>query len=213
MNEFITGLINTSMVAGVSIVVSLFFFSFIGRNYSARCRKAVWILIAFCCLIPFRYPSGLLRYTVEIPDLVIRQAENSGTSYTDSPVVQNNTEQAVTYEHKSEQNHPSFGAVKKEITITDVLFTIWICVGAAMSIYYMLGYWRLQKKIKRWGYDCEDADIQKILIDESSQYKMPRVPKLCILQDSSVGPFTTGVLQKLLYCQAISHVNEICVLS
>lgn len=198
MNEFITGLINTSMVAGLSIVVFLFFFSFIGRNYSARCRKVVWILIAFCCLIPFRYPSGLLRYTVEIPDVVIRRAETSETSYTESPVVQNNTEQAVIYEHKSAQDHSSLEVFKKEITITNVFFTIWICVGVAMSIYYMVGYWRLQKKIKRWGHDCEDADIQKILIDESSQYKMSRVPKLRILQDSSVGPFTTGVLQKTI---------------
>lgn len=198
MNEFITGLINTSMVAGLSIAVFLFFFSFIGRNYSARCRKVVWILIAFCCLIPFRYPSGLLRYTVEIPDVVIRRAETSETSYTESQVVQNNTEQAVTYEHKSAQDHSSFGVFKKEITITNVFFTIWICVGVAMSIYYMIGYWRLQKKIKRWGHDCEDADIQKILIDESSQYKMSRVPKLCILQDSSVGPFSTGVLRNTI---------------
>lgn len=198
MNEFITGLINTSMVAGVSIVVVLFFFSLIGRNYSARCRKVVWILIAFCCLIPFRYPSGLLRYTVEIPDVVISQVETSGTSYAESPVVQNNTEQAVTYEHKSAQDHSSFGVSKKEITVTDVLFTIWICVGVAMSIYYILSYWMLQKKIKRWGHDCEDAGIQKILMDVSSQYKMQKVPKLCILQDSSIGPFATGVLRNTI---------------
>ena len=198
MKEFITGLINTSMVAGVSIIVILFFFYFIGRNYSARCRKVVWILMAFCCLIPFRFPSGLLRYTVEIPDVVIRQAENPKTNYAESLVVQNNVEQAATYEHESAQVHSSFGVLKKEITTADIFFTIWICVSVAMSIYYMLGYWMLQKKIKRWGHDCEDAGTQKILIDESNQYKMKRVPKLCILQDSSVGPFSTGFLRNTI---------------
>ena len=71
MSEFMAALFNTSFVAGACTAVFLLFFSLWGKNYGAGCRKTVWLLIAVCCLLPFRLP--VRGYSVAIPEVVIRR--------------------------------------------------------------------------------------------------------------------------------------------
>lgn len=196
MGEFMTGILNTSIVVGMSIAVFSILLSFGGKRYRAKCRKTIWILMAICLLIPFRPIMTLGGYTAEIPTLVLREADNPKTDAAGGFVVQNDREQPVS--GQTMQGQVLASVSRKEITAADVFFLIWVCVGAVMTVYYMAGYWKLKRKLRRWSHDCEDADIHKILKEVTDRYGMKRIPKLCILQDAETGPFTTGVIKNII---------------
>lgn len=213
MGELMTGIFNTSVAVGAGIAVFNLLLFFRGKNYSAKCRKAIWIVMAFCLLIPFQLVTVSGAYTVEIPNIVLGEsgipkpgyadlnavlgkADLPATNHTGDSAVQNDMEQITPGEVKQMQTLPNVSG--KEITVADALFVIWACVGAAMAVYYLAGYWRMRRKIRRWSYVCEDVNIQKILAEVCGQYEIKRNPELRILQDPATGPFTTGVLKNII---------------
>ena len=195
MRQFMIALFNTSAVAGACIVIFLLVFSFCGKKYEAKCRKIIWSLIAVCCLVPFRFPA-VLPYSLEIPDVVIRRGD---TDHTERAVTQSGqtaeSPQTVAVQDPETGNPAVSGATGKEITAADVFFAVWVCVGAALLFYYAVGYWRLKGRIRRLGYECTDSGIREILQEEAERYQLKRTPRLWILCDSPMGPFTIGVLQ------------------
>ena len=199
MREFVTALFNTSIVTGICIFIFLLVFSFCGKKYAAKSRKIIWSLIAVCCLLPFRFPAVWPGYSVDIPDVVIRQGD---TDRAESTVTQSEPmaefQQTVSVKEPGTGNFAASGVNGKEITATDVFFTLWVCVGAALLLYYSAGYWRLKGSIKRLGYECTDSGIRKILQEETERYQLKRTPRLWILRDSPMGPFTMGVQQNMI---------------
>lgn len=190
------GIFNTSIAVGTCIAVFSFLLSFCGKGYSAKCKKAIWILMAFCLLIPFQLVTVSGVYTAEIPNAVLREAGIPETGYAGDSAVQNHMEQITSSEVMRARSLA--GVSRKEVTVADVLFAIWVCVGEVMAVYFIVGYWGMQRKIRRWGHDCEDVGIQKIFAEVSGQYQMKRIPELRILQDPATGPFTTGVLKNII---------------
>ncbi len=46
--EFMLGVINTSVVTGLSIAAAGILLRASWKSYSARCRKRIWIFLALC---------------------------------------------------------------------------------------------------------------------------------------------------------------------
>ncbi len=196
MDDFVLCILNTSLIVGAGIVVFSLLLFFGGKRYSAKCRKTIWILMAFCLLIPFRLMPVPKAYTAEIPNVVLREADIPETGYAGGSTVQDDMGQSTSGEVMQAQSLSSVSG--KEVTVADVLFVIWACVGAAMAAYHLAGYRRMRRKIRQWGHDCEDAGIQKILAEICARYQMKRLPELRILKDPATGPFTTGVLRNII---------------
>ena len=204
MRQFMIALLNTSAVAGVCIFLFLLVFSFLGKRYGAKCRKIIWSLIAVCCLVPFHFPA-VLPYSVDIPDVVIRRGDTyltANEANMTNAATQNgqkvDTGAVASDKELGTGNSAAFGVTRKEITVTDVFFILWISAGAALLLFYFLSYGRLKGTIKRLGYKCTDPDIRKILQEEAERCQLKRIPRLWILRDSSMGPFAIGVLQNTI---------------
>lgn len=197
MREFMVALFNTSFVAGVCTAVFLFFFFFCGKNYRAGCRKIVWVLIAVCCLLPFRFP--IQGYSVAIPDVVIRRgnAENIPNTAVRKDASADFAQEASD-RFQSAANLEVLNGGKRELTVTDVLFAVWVCIGVLLLFYYAAGHYIWKKKILRQGQECEDSCIQNILQEEAQLCELKKVPRLYIFKDSSIGPFTVGILQNTI---------------
>lgn len=191
MGEFMIGIFNTSIVVGVCIVVLHIFFFFCRDSYSAKCRKVIWVLTAFCLLVPFQLFTAPRAYTAEIPDMVLKEMVHVRTSHE-----RGDAEQLALADVSGLDLSPDVSRV--EITVTDVAFLLWVCIGILMASYYMVGYWRMKRKIKRWGKECDDESTRTLLTEVSNQYGLKRIPGLCVLQDSLAGPFTTGVLKSVV---------------
>ncbi|MCM1540753.1 MAG: M56 family metallopeptidase [Blautia sp.] len=196
MGEFMTGILNTSVIVGVSIAVFSILLFFRGKRYSAKSRKTIWILMAFCLLVPFHLIPVPGAYMAEIPDIVLREAGIPEADHGGEAMMQGDVGQAAPVGVMQVQ--PLSEASGKEVTAADVAFVIWACVGAVMAVYLMAGYQRMRRKIRRWGYECEDAGIREILAEISGQCGMKRIPGLYILPDSTMGPFTTGIFRNII---------------
>ncbi len=199
MREFMIALVNTSVIAGICTAVFLLIFSFCGKQYGAKCKKVIWCLIAVCCLIPFRFPASALGYRVEVPNVVLRRGD---TMYTESTDAQSgsaeNVSQTAPDEYQETRNPIVSGSTKRELTATDMLFVLWVCAAAALVVYYAAGYWIWKRSIMRRGQECWNIMTLKILKEEVDRYKIKAFPRLFILQDSTIGPFTMGVLQNTI---------------
>lgn len=200
MGEFIIGIFNTSVVTGLSIAAAGILLKISGKRYSARCRRKIWIFMAFCFLIPFHLFHFPGAYTAEIPNIVLREFD---TQAADGAGAAGLTDGGV----QSTQNHPvndltpqisvqgNFGT---ELTVADVLFIVWACAGVLLAVYYTAGYWRMRGRIRRWSSECENGHVQEIIAEAAAECKLKRIPKVRIMRNSAEGPFTTGVLRNII---------------
>ena len=199
MREFMIALVNTSVTAGICTAVFLLIFSFLGKQYGAKCKKVIWCLIAVCCLIPFRFPASVPGYRVEVPDVVLRKGNAMDTESAD---VQSGSaadvSQTAPEESQGTRNPVVSGSTKRELTATDMLFVLWACAAAALLVYYAAGYWIWKRNMMRRGQECWNIKTLKILKEEVDRYKIKAFPRLFLLQDSSIGPFTMGVFQNTI---------------
>ncbi|MDE6639211.1 MAG: M48 family metalloprotease [Acetatifactor sp.] len=218
--EFMTGVFNTSLVMGLSIAAAAILLRAGRKRYSAGCRKRIWIYMAFCLLIPFhlfRFPGA---YTAEIPDVVLREFESQAVNGAEeqemeggdvqstqnqtgqNPSVQSQTEQNQVAQNQPVQNSSlqasGQGISRTELTVMDVLFAVWACVGVLLAVYFTVGYRRMRSRIRRWGSECEDGHVQEIIREAAAECKLKRIPEVRIMKDSDAGPFTTGVLRNTI---------------
>ena len=194
--KFLMGILDTSFVGTISIVVAIIIFS-LCKRYSAKCRKNVWILISIALLFPFWNRINLpVDISVSIPDVVIREyTEENEALYATSK--DTNTETAKLKENE----RPT------EITIGDVLTVLWVSVSVALAIYYLAGYVKMHRKMLRWSSRCEEAKVKEILLEIATELKLKNIPELRIMQDSAKGPFTTGVKGSIIFLPA-EKLNE-----
>ncbi len=201
MSEFMAALFNTSFVAGACTAVFLLFFSLWGKNYGAGCRKTVWLLIAVCCLLPFRLP--VRGYSVAIPEVVIRRGtaehlQNAAASGDIAAYLAAYLPQGASDRLRNAADSAVSNGIKRELTTTDVFFAVWACAGVGLVLYYTVGHQIWKRKILRQGQECADPDIRNILQEEARQCGLKKVPRLYLLKDSFAGPFTVGVLRSTI---------------
>lgn len=110
--EFMLGVINTSVVTGLSIAAAGILLRASWKSYSARCRKRIWIFLALCLLIPFHLFHFSGAYTAEIPNVVLREFESRAANEAgeqemadaDMQFGQNQTEQDQAVDDLASQN-------------------------------------------------------------------------------------------------------------
>ncbi len=193
MSEFVAALFNTSFVAGTCTAIFLFFFSLCGKGYGAGCRKTVWSLIALCCLLPFRFP--VQGYCAAIPEVVIRQGhtEHIRDTAAHGAAAADFLQGADRFQDTADP--ASSNGTQRELTTADVFFAVWACAGIGLLLYYGAGHQIWKRKILRQGQECVDPAMQNLLREEARRCELKRVPRLYVLRNSSMGPFTVGVLR------------------
>ncbi|MDE6639212.1 MAG: M48 family metalloprotease [Acetatifactor sp.] len=203
--EFMIGVFNTSVVTGLSIAAAGVLLRASWKSYNAGCRKRIWIFMAFCFLIPFHLFSFPGAYTAEIPNVVLGEFESQAVNGAgeqemeggDLQSTQNQTGQGQAVDSLASESS-GLGNSGTELTVADVLFAVWACVGILLTAYYAAGYRKMRGKIRRWSSECEDGHVQEIIREVAAECKLKRIPEVRIMKDSDAGPFTTGVLRNII---------------
>ncbi len=205
MGEFIFGIFNTSVVTGLSIAAAGILLRATWKSYNAKCRKRIWIFMAFCLLIPFHLFHFPGTYTAEIPNVVLREfdsravngAGKQGMADSDVQSMQNQTGQNQAVDALAPQISGQ-GNSGAELTVADVLFAVWACMCVLLTVYYAVGYWKMRGSIRRWSSECEDVHVQQVITEVAAECKLKRIPEVRIMKDSEEGPFTTGVMRNII---------------
>ena len=213
MNLFMD-VLRASMVGGISVMVFSLLFGLFGKRLSAKHRKTGWILIALCLILPLnlnQLPDAETNvFTLKIPELVlrkqeIRKQENREDEKT-NPVMDNgiiteqntqSTQNASAMEGRSAETASK--TVRSEITTTTVIMLFWAFTAFFLTLYFGLGYWVLNRRYKRWSSECEDEKILNTALRIAGEYKLKKVPRIRMMDDSGIGPLTIGLFKKIVY--------------
>ena len=136
MGQFIADILTVSLISGVLI----FFLCtpLFNNRYKAKWKYWVWLIVSIRLIIPTGFALPQLQFPVEIPEamLFLPQAQ---TSLLSAPY--------------SSQN------VLREITLSQVLFLIWI-IGALLFVFFQLNrYFKTRKNLLRWSTESANAEI------------------------------------------------------
>ncbi|MCM1058115.1 MAG: M48 family metalloprotease [Firmicutes bacterium] len=210
--KWLIGMLNTSAVMGLGIVLISVLLFVSRKKYSARCRKGIWIFLAVLFLVPFSWFRFPRAYSLEVPNVVLREferqtAETGFTPGVDFVVTDQEGSvgkadgtgmvgQGQSAPNEAAQPSPK-PAEKASLTVADVLFAVWLIAAAVFAVYFAEGYRRMRGKIRRWSWRCRDKRVQEIFSELAAECGLKRIPELRIM-DSSAGPFTTGVLKNII---------------
>jgi beta-lactamase regulating signal transducer with metallopeptidase domain len=205
VGEFMFGVFNTSVVTGLSIAAAGILLRGSWKRYNARCRKRIWIFMAFCFFIPFHLFHFPGAYTAEIPNVVLQEFESSSANGVGKQVMTDGSLQST--QSQTEHNQavdtlaPQISGQKNsgmELTVADALFVVWAFMCVLFTVYYAMGYWGMRRRIRRWSSECEDGYVLQVAQEVAAECKLKRIPEVRIMKDSEVGPFTTGVWRNII---------------
>lgn len=193
-DRLILGIIGTSIIGGLSIIIFCFLSWLFRGKYGARSRKNGWLLIAVCLLLPLHLVElpHIHMNTVQLPNLVIRETQES-TPHMQEGVpqpVQNTTDTDMA---DSIQNK----AHKTKLSTEKILFCIWLTGALLLTAYHVWLYWKMCRKVKRWSRDCQDEELHKIAISIAADLGVKNIPKIRLIK--SDGPFTMGIFKNIIF--------------
>lgn len=195
IEDILLEVIGTSIIGAICIILFCFLSWILQRRYSARVRKNIWIMIAICLLLPVNRVQLPYTYTVEIPNIVIKEYDNLSVTQQSISHADFGNEIEKTTQKKEDKNED--GAI--EITTQTVLFVMWSFFVAVLLIYYMLGYLKMWKKAKRWSDRCQDEKIEKIVKEIAFELKIKHIPNIRIMKNADRVPFTAGIVRKVVF--------------
>lgn len=193
-DRLILGIIGTSIIGGLSIIIFCFLSWLFRGKYGARSRKNGWLLIAVCLLLPLHLVElpHIHMNTVQLPNLVIRETQES-TPHMQEGVpqpVQNTTDTDMA---DSIQNK----AHKTKLSTEKILFCIWLTGALLLTAYHVWLYWKMCRKVKRWSRDCQDEELHKIATSIAADLGVKNIPKIRLIK--SDGPFTMGIFKNIIF--------------
>lgn len=187
--EVFTGLLHTSITGGIGVLMFGIFQRIFREKCRAKSRKIGWILIAVYMILPFHLPKLESAYTLEIPDVVVREQ--------DAAEIYGNALPAENIEVG--MNMPTLVKSGLKITINDVLLICWISVIVLLSTYYLTGYWVTKRRNVRRSIVCEDENIINAMAKLAEEIPLKRLPCLRIMTHDGEGPHTMGLMKKIIF--------------
>ncbi|MDE7477296.1 MAG: M56 family metallopeptidase, partial [Lachnospiraceae bacterium] len=212
--RLIVWIIQVSVTGGFSIIVFGVLSWIFRKKYRAGSRKKGWILIAVCLLFPLNMNILPSVQTVEIPAFYMTDYKGSMPVGNNAPGVMqdiNGSVQGIQGMENKVPDMPENGAVVLDNFPTGrVLFIIWSVGVMFLTAYYVTAYRRMYRKVKRWSHDCKDSVLLKMASDIGVEIGLKIMPQIRIMESSSNGPFTMGVL-KVNVCvpQSVSSEKEL----
>lgn len=184
-----TGVLHTSITGGIGILMFGVFHSLFGEKCRAKSRKIGWILIAVYMILPFHLPKLESAYTLEIPDVVVRE-QDAAEIYGNALPAEGTAADA---------NMPALIQNGLKITTNDVLLICWVSVIVLLSTYYLTGYWVTKRKNMRRSIICEDEYVINMMTKLADEISLKRLPCLRIMTQDGEGPHTMGLMKKVVF--------------
>lgn len=197
MENFLITFGNMSFQAAIVIcTVLLVRFLFEKMNVSKKYTKILWLMPFFCMICPWKFESSFGLFTESAEPLKREQLqsvaeyisragiETTGDNQINGTIGINDTI-GTTGKITGEMSLQSTAeAIQSAATITTVLFAIWLCGVAALSLYAVITYYKMKRKLL-----CS-----------------VRIEDTIYLADDIPSPFVFGMIKPKIYLP--SHMNE-----
>lgn len=160
MSDFLITLAEITLTMSVVILLLLLLGPILARRYAIRWRYWAWLAVAVRLLIPFNFSLPEAPVQLETPpDRVVYTAPPAvstpapvSTDYT--PVV--STAAPVQPDvSQPEVTTPTAQPAVRSLTLSQVLFWVWLAGAVLLLLWHLVGYLRFQGYLRRWAKPME----------------------------------------------------------
>ncbi len=186
--EVLERILHVSFTGGIGILLFYTIFRMFGKKFHAKARKRGWILIAIYLCFPFELPKFENSRAFEIPEIVLY--EQGGMRMEDA---------LLAGKIGSSMDMPVLMQSNPKVMVSDVFFLCWILAIILLSMYNVIGYWIMYHRNLYWSMECCDETIISRMMELAKEIQLRKLPSLRIIKDRGRGPFTVGVVKKIIF--------------
>ena len=158
MSDFLITLAEITLTMSAVILLLLLLGPILARRYAIRWRYWAWLAVAVRLLIPINFSLPEAPVQLETPpDRVVYTAPPAVTtpspvSTAPAPVTGAPAQPAVTQpEEAASTPQPVF----RSLTLSQVLFWVWLTGALLLLLWHIIGYLRFQGYLRRWSKPME----------------------------------------------------------
>ena len=162
MTNFIQNVLQISITMAAVIGVLLLLVPVWQRRYSAKWRKAIWLIIAVRLLVPFsiELPSVPVQINVDLHETVMFSSQSVPTDTTPVPAIPSQIETPDNVTVSTAVNTVTPAITTEEALVLDrgtVLFAFWLIGILVFILYHAVQYRRFYGKIMVSAKPLEDS--------------------------------------------------------
>ena len=163
MTNFIQNVLQISITMAAVIGVLLLLMPVWQKRYSAKWRKAIWLIIAVRLLVPFsiELPTAPVQMNVDLHETVMLSSQPVPVDTTPVPAIPSQIETPNNVTVSTTVNNITPTITTEKALMLDrgtVLFAIWLVGILAFSMYHAVQYRRFYGKIMASAKPLEDSD-------------------------------------------------------
>ena len=205
MTEFLTDLASLTIGGTVAVVVMALAARMSRARYAARWRCWLWLLLSLRLLIPvsISLPEQTeIRAPIQItaPSDIVIYEENEPESLP-APEPEKPVEPTSPVPMPSVPTTPTVPSVaepEKQVTLYQIVFTVWVVGAAAVLFWYAFSHLRFLRWLRRWGDPVLNAGTIRLFNELGDQLELNHRPEVLVCTGLKV-PVLAGVfVPKLL---------------
>ena len=162
MTNFIQNVLQISITMAAVIGVLLLLVPVWQKRYSAKWRKAIWLIIAVRLLMPFsiELPSAPVQMNVDMHQAIVLSPQSVPTDTTPVPAIPSQIETPDNVTVSTTVNNITPTITTEKALVLDrgtVLFALWLIGILVFSMYHAVQYRRFYGKIMASAKPLEDS--------------------------------------------------------
>lgn len=208
MTQFLSSILEVSLTIGIFILIIKLLSFFINKNYAAKWKKYIWLIIAVRLLIPINF--SFLGAPIQLDILNNRNTDYelySSLSGRSSLEVHRNATNLTANNAKTgnvgtgnqniEPNKPARENKNHSTFWLNMAVYIWASGVILFLMYHLIGYIFFRKQVLRWSRVVKEQRIQDITGDISKQLSLKK--RLRVYEcDKIVSPSLIGFIHPIL---------------
>lgn len=211
MSTLFLHFLTISFTTGIIIAILLSFKPFWGKNYTAKWKYWVWLVLAFRLILPITMPESKAAIVVQVPHvdskmihtmLPEEHTDADGIPMSDTQeknevelktshdmTIAENSVASPIQEPKTEYRSP--------ISLQNLGTMVWIFGVVVYIFYHLVGHLVFRKKLLRWGREPLNGKICAMTDEIGRDLKINRSIKLMICEKAA-SPLVVGVFSSVL---------------
>lgn len=218
INQWFLSVIEVSLTTGIVILILKILSFLISRNYAAKWKKWVWLLVTVRLLLPIsitwlgapvqlHIPNQGNTYRISDTAAVNMKPEVSAKAVIGSIKADNDNTNYTGYPAADKGKHTNFNLAW--LTVTAL---VWIIGMTVYLVYHLIGEVYYRKQILRWSRIAKEQGLHDQIKEISEQLGI-KTPPVVFISNKTESPALIGLIHPLLLlpsdCYSDTELNYI----
>ncbi len=203
ISQWFFTMLEVSITTGLVILILKMLSFLIDKNYAAKWKKWIWLLIAVRLLIPL----NLSIFGAPVQLIIPVQNERNDVSYpaaagmnsdpANGMIEKGNRELISDTGEQPEEISAKNSNSNHKITGFMIVALIWSVGSGIFLMYHLIGSWYYKKQILRWSRKVKEDRIEELVAEISKQLALKKQPEIYVCNEIE-SPALMGLFHPIL---------------